>query len=91
MEVDERLYMKTKPDVDEVRRVAALLPGGVKDLVSRKGRVYRQMGLVDRSLTDEEWVELLAREPGLWRRPVIIRGSEAIIGYDQAAIVNLIS
>lgn len=83
--------MKERPDAAEVRRLAALLPGGVHDLVSIRSRVYKNLGLADRSLTADEWVDLLVREPGLWRRPIMIRGPHVVIGYDQEAITRLLS
>lgn len=89
--VNERLYFKQKPSVEEVRELAALLPGGAKELVSTRSRRYKELGLAERSLTDAEWIELLAAEPGIWRRPVIIRDGRVVIGYDAKQLDELLS
>lgn len=89
-QVELRRYFKDKPTPDEVRALAALLPGGVQDLVSTRSVKYRELGLAGRQLTEAEWVDLLAREPGLWRRPVAVRGDRVVIGYDREALRALV-
>lgn len=88
-EVEYRHYFKDKPGEAEIRELAAQLPGGVRDLVSTRSVKYRELGLADQQLTDDEWVALLAREPGLWRRPVTVKGDQVVIGYDPKALETL--
>lgn len=90
-EVNERLYFKQKPTVQEVRSLVALLPGGAKELLSTRSRRYKEMALGERELTEEERINLLAEEPGLWRRPVVIRGNQVVIGYDNKRLEELLS
>lgn len=90
VEVNERRYFKEKPTRDEVVALAALLPGGVRDLLSTRSRKYKEMGLAERQLTDEELIDLLTAEPGLWRRPVIVRGSQVVVGYDAPSLEALL-
>lgn len=87
----ERLYFKQKPTEDEVRALAARLPGGPRDILSTRSRRYKEMGLADRQLSDEELIALLAQEPGLWRRPIVIRGDQVVIGYDPKSLEALLS
>lgn len=75
----------------EVRAVAALLPGGVRDILSTRSRRYREMGLAGQELTDEELVRLLVEEPGLWRRPIVVRGEQVVVGYDPERLQALLS
>lgn len=89
--VAERLYFKEKPTVDEVRELATKLPGGPADLISTRSRRYAALGLAERSLSEAEMIQLLAEEPGLWRRPVIIRGDQVIVGFDQKRIESLVA
>lgn len=90
-EVKERQYFKQKPTVDEVRALAAMLPGGAGELLSTRSRRYAELGLSERSLSAEEIVALLAAEPGLWRRPVVIRGDQVVIGFDQKRLDELLA
>ena len=88
--VEERLYFKQKPTVEEVRALAEKLPGGARDLLSTRSRKYKELGLAEQNLTDEQVTLLLAQEPGLWRRPVVIRGDRVVIGYDQKRLEELL-
>lgn len=89
--VTERLYFKQKPTETEVRALAAMLPGGVRDILSTRSRKYKELGLAEKSLTDDELVSLLAQEPGLWRRPIVVRGGRAVVGYDAGSLETLLS
>lgn len=89
--VQERQYFKEKPTPAEVRELAALLPGGARDLVSSKSRRFKELELDGKQLSEAEWVELLAREPGIWRRPVITDGKKVIVGFDRKAIEGLLA
>lgn len=88
--VNERRFFKEKPSPEEVRWLADRLPGGVRDLLSTRSRRYRELGLAERDLTDEELVDLLAAEPGLWRRPVVVRGDQVVVGYDAAGLEEIL-
>lgn len=89
VEVHERRYFDERPTEDEVRTLAAKLPGGVDDLISTRSRRFRELELRDAQLTAEQWLRLLVNEPGLWRRPVAVKGDEAIVGYNEEALRQL--
>ncbi|HEY8417818.1 MAG TPA: arsenate reductase family protein [Limnochordales bacterium] len=90
-EVTERRYFTDKPTEAEIRELAKLMPGGVQDLISRRSRRFKELGLADRELSDDEWIALLAKEPGLWRRPITVRGQRVVVGWDEEALRNLLA
>lgn len=85
-DVRERRYFTEHPTEDEIRELAKLLPGGIDDIISTRSRRYRELELADKELTEEEWVRLLATEPGLWRRPIAVKGDETVVGYNEDAL-----
>lgn len=89
--VQERQYFKQKPTLEEVQQIAALLPGGARDILSTRSRRYKELGLAEKTLTDTELMQLLVEEPGLWRRPVVIAGGQALVGFDQKRLQELLS
>jgi arsenate reductase-like glutaredoxin family protein len=89
--VTERLYFKQQPTEAEVRALAALLPGGARDILSTRSRRYKELGLADQQLTDDALIVLLTQEPGLWRRPIIVRGNQAVVGYDAESLRALLT
>jgi Spx/MgsR family transcriptional regulator len=91
IQVTERQYFKHKPTVQEVQELGTILPGGAHDLLSTRSRRYKELNLNPQELTEQQVVELLAAEPGLWRRPVVVRGDRAVVGYDHRALEELLS
>lgn len=87
--VKERQYFKQKPTAEEVRALAALLPGGPGEIVSTRSRRYAELGLAGKVLSEEALIALLAEEPGLWRRPIVIQGDTVVIGFDQKRLDQL--
>lgn len=89
--MNERRFFKQKPTVEEVRAIAARLPGGAHDILSKRSRRYKELGLAEKDLSEEELIQLLAEEPGLWRRPIVISGEEIVVGYDESSLRSLLS
>lgn len=70
--------------------MAALAPGGIRDLVSAKSARYKELGLADQQLSDQEWLELLAHEPKLLRRPLLFDDVKLVIGYDERKLASFL-
>lgn len=75
---------------DEVRDLAAKV-GGVETLFSKRAMKYRQMGLHEQQLSDDDLVRLMAQEYTFVTRPVIVRGDRATAGFSAKKIDALTS
>lgn len=60
-------------------------PQGVAAFVSTRGRKYRELGLAQQELSDDEWLALMADEPRLLRRPILWNGEEVVVGWNRDA------
>ena len=88
----ERIHIYNEPpDIETLRRIARLLPNGVKDLISTRGRKYRELGLAGKELSDEEWFSWIEKEPWLLRRPIITDGAKALVGYSEKGLQEFIA
>ena len=84
MDVEERDINKTPPEreflekhVDKVRFL---------DYVSTRSPVFKQRAL---PRSKQEAIDLMVQQPNLIRRPVLIRGSQVIFGFDKDAYAKL--
>lgn len=77
------------PSLEELRAMAALLPGGARDLLSTRSRRYRELKEEVAGLDGETLLALLAREPQLLRRPLITDGGRCVVGYDAGALAAM--
>jgi arsenate reductase len=60
------------------------------DILSTRSTPYRTLDLASKELTDGELIDLMIEHPQLLRRPLIVRGSEATVGFNRDAIVSLV-
>ena len=74
---------------DEVRALAAKV-GGVDRLFSKRAMKYRQMGLHERDLSDDDLMRLMAEEYTFVTRPVIVRGDQATAGFSAKKLDALL-
>ena len=79
MDVDERDINKNPPD-------RAFLEGHVDeehflDFVSKRSPVFKTRPL---PASKKEAIDLMVEQPNLIKRPVLVRGSKAVFGFDKA-------
>jgi arsenate reductase len=84
-------YMKEPPGVDTLKQIIALLGTGVRDLMRSHEQVFKDAGLDDEDLTDDELLEALSQCPTLLQRPiVIIDNVKATIGRPPEKILEIL-
>ncbi|HEU0012664.1 MAG TPA: ArsC/Spx/MgsR family protein [Longimicrobium sp.] len=65
--------------------------GGPEKLFSRRAMKYRQMGLHERHLTDDDLLRLMTEEYTFVTRPVVVRGNRATAGFLAKQLDTLLS
>jgi arsenate reductase len=73
----------------EIRALARQTEGGVRALLSVRSTRYRTLGLDRREMSDAELVDLMAKEPRLLRRPLLVADGSVVVGYDREAYGRL--
>jgi arsenate reductase-like glutaredoxin family protein len=81
--------MTEHPTRAELEALAALLPGGVRDLVAPRSSRLKVLGIDPAALDDDALLDLLVREPKILRRPIVTDGRRVVVGLDRAAIAAL--
>jgi arsenate reductase-like glutaredoxin family protein len=60
-----------------------------KKFLNSRNEFYRKRKMKERPPSRSEAIKLMAKEPNLIRRPLLIRGSQIIFGFDEAAYREL--
>ena len=81
-------FKEQKPSVEKIRRWTNAV--GVKKLFNTRSTTYRNLGLKQLQLNDEQKIEYMAKEPLLIKRAVVESDTNVVVGYDEAALHNLI-
>ena len=87
---NRRDYFKerfTKSELIDVLDRAGVTPGQV---LSTKSTPYRELKLSERTLTDDELLDLMVAHPQLLKRPLIVKNGRSTVGFNRGAIEALI-
>ena len=83
-------YLKTPLDEDGIRRVLGLIEDAPAELV-RKDKNFKELGLDAGDYTGAaEVAQLLAENPKLMQRPVVVKGERAVIARPSEKVEELL-
>jgi arsenate reductase len=57
--------------------------------LNSRNEVYRKENMKEEPPTRKEAIRLMAKEPNLIRRPVIVAGGRVVVGFDEDGIARL--
>jgi arsenate reductase-like glutaredoxin family protein len=81
VELDERDYAKAPLNAADLKDLFA--GRDPRDFLNARSPAFKAMSLVGKSLTSEQALALMAKEPNLIKRPITIAGKEMIAGFDR--------
>ncbi|HEY2350950.1 MAG TPA: Spx/MgsR family RNA polymerase-binding regulatory protein [Candidatus Acidoferrum sp.] len=61
-----------------------------KQFLSSRNELYRKRKMKDHPPSRSEAIRLMAQEPNLIRRPVVLRGRRLVLGYDEEAYKEIV-
>jgi arsenate reductase-like glutaredoxin family protein len=61
-----------------------------KEFLNTRNELYRTRNMKEHSPSRAEAIKLMAKEPNLIRRPVVLQGSKILLGFDEAAYRKLL-
>lgn len=83
-------YLETPPSKDELRDLLALLGMGPRDLLRKREKQYKALGLDDPALDDEALLEAMAAHPILIERPIVVANGRAVIGRPPENVLKIL-
>jgi len=60
-----------------------------RKFLNSRNELYRKRKMSKNPPSRDEALKLMASEPNLIRRPVVLRGSEIVLGYDEEALERI--
>jgi arsenate reductase len=83
-------YLKTPPSAAELKAILRKLGLGPRDLLRAGEPLYAELGLKARKLDDEALVALMAANPVLIERPIVVAGGKAAIGRPPENVLAIL-
>lgn len=81
VELDERDYAKVPLSAPELKELFA--GRDPHDFLNIRSPALKAMGLAGKSLSAEQAFALMAKEPNLIKRPIVVAGKQMIAGFDR--------
>ena len=60
-----------------------------REFLNPRNELYRERGMKDRPPGRADAIKLMAQHPNLIRRPIVMRGSKLVLGWDEEQIERL--
>jgi arsenate reductase len=83
-------YLSDTPDQKEMENILNLLGMEPRDLMRRQETEYREAGLGNPDLSRAELIEAMCKYPRLIERPIVVKGTTAILGRPPENVLALI-
>jgi len=61
------------------------------DFLNSRNELYRKMRMKEKPPSRAEALKWMSKEPNLIRRPIVIRGGEFVLGFDEEKLRKLAS
>lgn len=61
-----------------------------KEFLNTRNEMYREKNMKEKPPSRAEAIQLMARNPNLIRRPIVVRGGEMVLGFDEAGYEKLL-
>jgi arsenate reductase-like glutaredoxin family protein len=68
---------------------ALIGPRNYLEFLNPRNELYRQQQMKEHPPARDAALKLIAQEPNLIRRPIVIRGEKMVLGYDEEGLKRL--
>ena len=86
-----REYFKQKVTRDELDGLLSATGLSVSDILSTRSTPYKQGNLAEKNLSDDEILNMMIEEPRLIKRPILVSGSNSVVGFKDGKIRDLVA
>lgn len=82
-------YLKDVPTIEELKSILKKLKMKPYDIIRTKEAVYLEK-YKGKSLTDEQWLQAMHKNPILIERPIVINGNKAVVARPSEKVNEIL-
>jgi arsenate reductase len=82
-------YLKNPPSAKDLKEVLAMLKMRPEDIIRKNEDLYKQK-FKDNKYTEDEWIDILVKNPKLIERPIVIVDDRAVLGRPPENVQSLL-
>ncbi len=83
-------YLETPPSREELEAILDMLGMEPRDLMRRKEKEYKTLGLDDPGLTRAQLIDAMVAHPRLIERPIVVKDGKAAIGRPPEKVLEIL-
>ena len=83
-------YLDTPPSAEELRTLLRLLGMTPRQLLRTGEAEYKELGLTDPAVGDEDIVQAMVEHPRLIERPIVVADGKAALGRPPEAVLAIL-
>ena len=61
-----------------------------RDFLNSRNELYRERGMKENPPPRDEALRLMSENPNLIKRPILVKGREVVLGFDEEALSGLV-
>jgi len=83
-------YLATPPDAQTLKTILQQLKLKPRELMRRKEKAYKEHGLDDASLSDDQLIAAMIAHPRLIERPIVLCHGKAALGRPPKQVLEIL-
>lgn len=84
------LYQQSPPDAGQIKSILKMLNMKPRDLMRKGQSEYKQMGLDNQQLSDQQLIDAMHEAPILIERPIVLANGKAAIGRPPESVLDIL-
>ena len=83
-------YLKTPPSEAELKDILAKLGLSARDIIRKGEDAYKELGLADEGLSEDQLIAAMVKNPILIERPIVVKGGKAALGRPLEGVIKIL-
>ena len=83
-------YLKTSPDAKTLKQILSYLGIPAHELLRKGESAYKEAGLDDANLSDDDVIAAMVEHPILIERPIVVNNGKAAIGRPPESVLAIL-
>lgn len=90
IDLEKRDFFKDSLSESEIKKILKITKMKARELLRTRDKMYKELSLENSNHTDVQLVKMMAKYPGLIKRPIIISKNNAIVGKTNSKEIKSI-
>ena len=83
-------YLETPLNPDELKEILKKLGLAPRDIIRKGEAIYKELGLADETINDDQLIKAMSEHPILIERPIVINGKKGKLGRPPEAVLDIL-